>query len=90
MLSAVATVEDVGQAIAIMAIHLIGPHDDQQAAMLDDKLLAKYAPDDKQRFNQLSQVGQVLDQLLDACLELYLPGYSDLEEFAADPIVAKY
>src|SRR5450759_2065297 len=59
--------------------HLIGPHDSEQAAMLDDELLAKYAPDDKQRFNQLSQVGQVLDQLLDACLELYLPGYSDLE-----------
>jgi len=42
--------------------------------MLDDELLAKYPPDDKQRFNQLSQVGQVLDQLLDARLELHLPG----------------
>jgi hypothetical protein len=48
--------------------------------MLDDELLAKYPPDDKQRFNQLSQVGQVLDQLLDARLELHLPDHPDLDE----------
>jgi hypothetical protein len=47
--------------------HLIDPHDGQQTAMQDDELLAKYAPDDKQRFDQHSQVGQVLDQLIDAC-----------------------
>src|SRR5665254_16796 len=54
-------------------------NDSEQAAMLDDELLAKYAPDDKQRFNQLSQVGQVRDQLLDARLELHLPDHPDLE-----------
>ena len=32
--------------------------------MQDDELLAKYPPDDKQRFDQYSQVGQVLDQFL--------------------------
>src|ERR1035441_4795629 len=59
--------------------HLIVPDDGQQAAVLDDKLLAKYAPDDKQRFTHPSQVGQVLDQLLDARLELRLSDHSDLE-----------
>ncbi len=38
--------------------------------MQDDELLAKYPPDDKQRLDQLGQVGEVLDQLLDAGLEL--------------------
>ena len=47
--------------------------------MQDDELLAKYPPDDKQRFDQYSQVGQVLDQLLDAGLELYLSDHSNLE-----------
>ena len=51
--------------------HLIVPDDGQQAAMQDDELLAKHPPDDKQRFDQHSQVGQVLDQLLDAGLELH-------------------
>ena len=54
--------------------------------MLDDELLAKYPPDDKQRFNRLSQVGQVLDQLLNAPLELHLPDHPDLEaEVAQSP-----
>ena len=31
--------------------------------MEDDELLAKYPPDDQQRFDQHSQVGKVLDAL---------------------------
>jgi hypothetical protein len=36
-------------------------------------VLAKYPPDDKQRFDQYSQVGQVLDEFLDPRLELRGP-----------------
>jgi len=36
-------------------------------------------PDDQQRFDQHSQVWRVLDQLLDAGLELHRPDHSDLE-----------
>ena len=41
--------------------------------MQDDELLAKYPPDDKQRFDQYSQVGQVLDQFLDVGLNFTVP-----------------
>src|SRR5208282_2708761 len=51
------------------------PSDERQ----DDELLAKYPPDNEQWFDQLGQVGEVLDQLLDAGLERHLPDYSDLE-----------
>ena len=37
--------------------HFIVPHDGQQAAMQDDKLLAKRPPDNKQRFDQNRQLG---------------------------------
>ena len=59
--------------------HVIIPHERQQAAMQDDKLLAKRPPDNKQRFDQHSQIGQVLDQLLDADLELHLADHAHLE-----------
>jgi hypothetical protein len=47
--------------------------------MQDDELLAKYPPDDKQRLDQYSQVGKVLDQLLDAGLELHRSHHAHLE-----------
>ena len=37
------------------------------------------SPDNEQRFDQSGQVGQVLDQLFDARLELQLPDDPDLE-----------
>jgi hypothetical protein len=37
----------------------------------DAELLTQHLPDNEQRFDQNGQVGQVLDQLLDAGLELY-------------------
>ena len=46
--------------------HRIVPHDGQQTAMQDDGLFAERPPDDQQWFDQYSQVGKVLDQLLDA------------------------
>jgi hypothetical protein len=43
--------------------------------MQNDELLAKCPPDDKQRFDRYSQVGQVLDQLLGKALtEVWQPG----------------
>src|SRR5579863_642653 len=36
-------------------------------------------PDNKQRFDQNRQVGQVLDQLLDAGFKLHLPDHPHLE-----------
>ena len=39
--------------------------------MQDDELLAKHPPGNEQGFDQLGQVGEVLDQLLDAGLELH-------------------
>ena len=47
--------------------------------MQDDELLAKYPPDDKQRFDQYRQVGKVLDEFLDAGLELHRPHHAHLE-----------
>jgi hypothetical protein len=45
--------------------HLIVPNDDQQAAVQDAKLLTKHPPDNEQRLDQNSQVGQVINQFLD-------------------------
>src|SRR5208282_4485442 len=59
--------------------HVIVPHDDQQAAVQDPDLRAQHPPDNEQRLNQNSQVGEVLDQLLDAGFELYCPDHLDLE-----------
>ena len=47
--------------------------------MQDDELLAKHPPDDKQRFDQRSQLGRVPDQFFDACLELHRPRHAHLE-----------
>ena len=47
--------------------------------MQNDDLFAEYPPDSEQRFNQGRQVGEVLDQLLYAGLELHLPDRADLE-----------
>ena len=47
--------------------------------MQDDKLLAKRPPDNKQRLDQHSQIGLVLDQLLDPSLELHRPDRAHLE-----------
>ena len=47
--------------------------------MQDDDLFAYRPPDNEQWFDQLGQVGEVLDQFLDAGLELHLPDHSDLE-----------
>ena len=59
--------------------HLIIPHDSQQAAMQDDDLFAQHPPDNEHGFDQHRQVGEVLNQLPDARLELYLPNHADLE-----------
>jgi len=49
--------------------------------MQDDELLAKYPPDDKQRFDQYRQVGKVLDEFKDstrvADYEAYLRQYPE-------------
>ena len=55
------------------------PHDGQQTAMQDDDLFAERPPDNEQWFDQNGQVGKVLDQLLDARLELGLANHSNLE-----------
>ena len=47
--------------------------------MQDDDLFAECPPDNEQWFDQLGQVGEALDQLVDAGLELHLPDHSDLE-----------
>jgi hypothetical protein len=47
--------------------------------MQDDDLFAQRPPDNEHWFDQLGQVGKVLDQLFDAGLELRLPGDADLE-----------
>src|SRR6516162_8424238 len=47
--------------------------------MQDAELLAKDPPDNQQRFDQDGQVGEVLDKLLDARLELGGPHHADLE-----------
>ena len=47
--------------------------------MQDDDLFAWRPPDNEQRFHQYRQVGEALDQLLDAGLEPHLAGYSNLE-----------
>jgi hypothetical protein len=47
--------------------------------MQNSDLLAYYAPDNKEWFNKHRQIGQVLDQLLNARLELRRAGHSDLE-----------
>src|SRR4029450_10479172 len=59
--------------------HVIVPHDGQQAAMQDAELLAKYPPDNEQRFDQHSQIREVLDKLLDTRLELHRPHHAHLE-----------
>ena len=47
--------------------------------MQDAELLAKDPPDNQQRFDQDGQVGEVLDKLLDARLELGGLHHADLE-----------
>ena len=42
-------------------------------------LLAKCPPHNEEGFDQLGQVGLVLDQLLDPGFELHLPDHADLE-----------
>src|ERR1700676_1404657 len=51
--------------------YLIVPDDGQQATMKHADLLAKRPLDNEQRFDQNSQIRQVLDKLLDARLEPY-------------------
>src|SRR5437016_2851241 len=51
--------------------HVIVPNDGQQAAMQDGDLFAQHPSDSERRFDQDSQIGEVLDQLLDARLGLY-------------------
>jgi hypothetical protein len=58
---------------------LIVPHDGQQAAMENADLFAKRPPDNKQRFDQNGQIGQVLDKLLDARLELHRSHHAHFE-----------
>ena len=53
--------------------------DRQQAAVQDDDLVAQRPPDDEQWFHQCRHVGEVLDKLLDACLEPHRSDHSDLE-----------
>ena len=59
--------------------HVVIPDDGQQAAVQDAELLAKHPPDNQQRLDQHSQVGEVLDQLFDARLEPGGSHYADLE-----------
>src|SRR5262249_26353780 len=47
--------------------------------MQDDDLFAKRPPDNKHRFDQHHQVGEVLNKLPDAGLKLHLPNYANLE-----------
>jgi hypothetical protein len=44
--------------------NIIVPDDGQQAVVQDADLLAKHPSDSEQRFNQDSQIGQLLDKLL--------------------------
>jgi hypothetical protein len=59
--------------------HVIVPDDDQQTAVQDDDLFAKCPPDNEQWFDQYDQIGEVLDQLLNARLELYGSHHAYLE-----------
>ena len=59
--------------------HRIVSDDGQQTAMQDDGLFAERPPDNEQWFDQNGQGGKVLDQLLDAGLELGLANHSNLE-----------
>ena len=47
--------------------------------MQNSDLLAYYAPDNKQRFNQRRQIRDLLDELLNAGLKLRPPNYANLE-----------
>jgi len=47
--------------------------------MQNSDLLAYYASDNKQWFNQHRQIRNVLDELRDAGLESRPPGYANLE-----------
>ena len=47
--------------------------------MQDTDLLAKRPPDNEQRFDQHNQVGNILDQLLDACFKPRGPHHTHLE-----------
>ena len=64
--------------------------------MQDTELLAKHPPDDKQQFDQHSKIGQVLDQLLDASLELRLVAgrlphlFPEAEEVPRRPEVTRW
>src|ERR1700722_11799506 len=53
--------------------YLILPDNSQQAAVQDDDLFTEHPPDDEQRLHQYRQVGDILDKLLDAGLNLTLP-----------------
>ena len=59
--------------------------------MQDADLLAKHPPDNQQRLNQRSQVGQLLDQLLDAVLELRCPHHAQRGTASrrADPLSSR-
>jgi hypothetical protein len=59
--------------------HLILPDDSQQAAVQDDDLFTEHPPDDEQRLHQYRQVGDILDKLLNARLELHRSHHAHLE-----------
>ena len=47
--------------------------------MQDTDLLANHPPDNEQRFDQHDQVGNILDQLLDACFKPGRPHHTHLK-----------
>src|SRR4029450_10292493 len=59
--------------------HLIVPGDRQQSAVQNCNLLAQHPPDNEQRLDQRGQIGKILDQLLDAHLELDCSNCARLE-----------
>src|SRR6202790_4003765 len=70
--------------------YLIVPDDGQQATMKHADLLAKRPPDNEQRFDQNSQIRQVLDKLLDARLEPYHFHHAHLEAEVTQVLAGRY